>query len=292
MNGSTARGELDYSSNRDPPCGSLGPRQVLFDFPYRMLGQVLVDLGDDESLHIAMEGAAQFGQGPWRRHDHERGCLSCPDNLLHRRRDPFGEPLLLDVMPVDRLDGASLTRVKAFANPPRPLATLLVSRWIFVLEQPLGLEVRKFLITLIPEKQRFATVADKYECIMWDFQFAHRCAPRLLLATAHAEACTDATACARNCSSARRTSCCVTPIGARSAAMRSNVASCPGSATSDATISRTYASMASPALPRRCAAQRASNATARSRTLNFSSSRWANSASNAFSRSSNDVIAV
>lgn len=36
--------------------------KMLFNFPDRMLGQVLADLGDDVRLYIGMECAAQLGK--------------------------------------------------------------------------------------------------------------------------------------------------------------------------------------------------------------------------------------
>jgi len=139
----------------------------------RMLGQILVDLGDDARLDIDVKGASQIGKRLWRRHDHKRRHVSRPHYLLHYRSDSLRKPLLLNVMPIDRLDCTPPTRVQRFADASRPFATLLVCQRVVVLEHALGLEIWKFLVTLIAQEQRFASVAYKNECIVRDFQFAH-----------------------------------------------------------------------------------------------------------------------
>src|SRR6266545_151436 len=83
--------------------------ELLFDFSQWMSGQVLVYLRDNVSLHVGMECVSQFSERLWRR-DHDEGLRPArTDHLFHGRSDLLCEPVLFDVMPVGRFDGAPAT---------------------------------------------------------------------------------------------------------------------------------------------------------------------------------------
>ena len=84
---------------------SLG--EVPFDLVDGLLGQVLVDFRDDAALHLGMESAAQLGKGPGRRDDDQRPDLALTDDLLQGVGDDVGKPVLLDLVPVGRPNGAT-----------------------------------------------------------------------------------------------------------------------------------------------------------------------------------------
>src|SRR4051795_12376340 len=98
---------------------------MLLDIPDGMLGEILVDLSDDSAFDIGMKCASQVCERFGWRDEHKRRDFPCPHNLLHRGGAPFRERVLLDVMPIDRFDGASLTRVQRFADTSWPLASLV-----------------------------------------------------------------------------------------------------------------------------------------------------------------------
>ena len=150
-----------------------------FDLSNRVLGQILVDFGDHKGPDVGVKGLSQIGERFWRSHHYESRCFPRPHHLLHCGCNLPGEPVLFHMMPVGRLDRAPLRRVKCLAYPPRSLAPLLMSQRIFILEQPLGLEVWKFLVTFVAKKQGLAAIADKHECVVRDFQFAHLSAPKV-----------------------------------------------------------------------------------------------------------------
>src|ERR1019366_7427680 len=143
---------------------------MLFNFPDRMLGQILVYLGNNACLHVGVECISQFSESPRRSNYNEGFHLARPDHLLHGGSDLSCEAMLLDVMPIGWLDG---TPLRSLANVPRPLGTLLVAGWIFLLNNLLSLEVRKFLVAIISQEQGFSTVADKHVSIMRNFEFIH-----------------------------------------------------------------------------------------------------------------------
>ena len=105
---------------------------MLFNFPNRMLCQVLAYLRDDASLHIGMNCVSQFSQRPWRR-DHDQGRrLARPDHLLHGRCNRSREAMLLKIVPIGGLDSAFAAGHCALAHPSRTIAALLVRRRVFV----------------------------------------------------------------------------------------------------------------------------------------------------------------
>src|SRR5690348_15408514 len=96
------------------------------DFTNRVLGKILVDLGNDERPNVGMEGVSEIGKCPGRRHDDESGYLPLADYPLHFGSDKPGETVLFDVVPVDGLDRAALARMLRLADASGPFASLFV----------------------------------------------------------------------------------------------------------------------------------------------------------------------
>jgi hypothetical protein len=77
---------------------------MLFNFPDRMLGQILVDLGDDACFDIGMECVSQVGERFRRSYDDEGLRPARANHLLHGSSDPPRKPMLFDVVPICGLD--------------------------------------------------------------------------------------------------------------------------------------------------------------------------------------------
>src|ERR1700693_1137953 len=55
----------------------------------------------------------------------------------------------------------------------RFVGTLFMSRRITIDEHALGLEIREFLVTVIAQEQRLASIADEYDRVVRNLDFAH-----------------------------------------------------------------------------------------------------------------------
>ena len=64
--------------------------------------------------------------------------------------------MLLDMVPVDRLDGTALAGDERLAYMAGSFAALLMGERIFILEDVLGLQAGIFLVALIAQEQRLA----------------------------------------------------------------------------------------------------------------------------------------
>src|ERR1043166_7186717 len=111
---------------------------MLLDLADRMLGEVLVDLGDDPPLDVGMEGMAQLRQRA-RRRRHDQGLgVALAHELLHGGSDAMGETLLLELVPVGGVEAAALAGLGALEAATGLVAALLVRRRIVVDEDLLG----------------------------------------------------------------------------------------------------------------------------------------------------------
>jgi hypothetical protein len=147
--------------------------EMLFDFPDRMLGQVLVYLGNDACFHVGVECVPQISKSPWRSNYDEGFYLPRSDHLFQSSGYLSREMVLLNIVPIGWLDSASAAHLRSLANVPRTLGPLLVGGWIFILKNLLGLEIRKFLVAIISQEQGFSAIADKHECIMRNLELVH-----------------------------------------------------------------------------------------------------------------------
>ena len=126
---------------------------MLFNFPDRVLGQVLVYLSDDACFDIGMECVSQVRKRS-RRSYHDKGLrLAGADHLLHRSSDPSRKSMLFDLLPIGGLDCASPACCRGLGNAPRPVGALLVAGRIFILKDFLGPEIGKCLVALISQEQ-------------------------------------------------------------------------------------------------------------------------------------------
>ncbi|MCP1972683.1 hypothetical protein AB7M56_006705 [Bradyrhizobium elkanii] len=78
---------------------------VLFEFPDSKLRQILGNLCNDMALDVGMQRRPKFGRRARRSDDDKRRRLSTPDDLLRGPRNPLCKPILLEFVPVRRLDG-------------------------------------------------------------------------------------------------------------------------------------------------------------------------------------------
>ena len=123
-------------------------------FPAPVIGEILVDLGDDLRPDVRMKRPAQVGEGARRRRDHERRRGALAHQALESAGNHFGEPVLFDTMPVGRLDGAPDGR-----RGERELAAGAVGPCsrvgeIGLDEKPFGDEISELLVACIAHKQR------------------------------------------------------------------------------------------------------------------------------------------
>ncbi len=78
---------------------------VLYEFPDSKLRQILGNLCNDMALDVGMQRRPKFGRRARRSDDDKRRRLSTPDDLLRGPRNPLCKPILLEFVPVRRLDG-------------------------------------------------------------------------------------------------------------------------------------------------------------------------------------------
>jgi len=83
-----------------------------------------------------------------------------------------GEPVLLEVMPIGRLNGAApWTYVGESAT--WSVCSLLMRWWIMIDEHSFRLQVQVFVITGIAQKESLAAIADKHDSIVRNFDPGH-----------------------------------------------------------------------------------------------------------------------
>jgi len=125
---------------------------MLLNLVYRMLGKILVDFGDDPLLHVGMERMPQICEGAGRCDDHECLHLALAHETLHRRGDPLSEAMFLEIVPVGVFNAAAQIRAGALESASRAVATLLVSWWVIIDDDTLGLEIEKLLVAGVPQE--------------------------------------------------------------------------------------------------------------------------------------------
>src|SRR5271157_2057802 len=81
--------------------------------------------------------------------------------------------MLLDVVPVGRLDGAPPYALGAGEASAGPIGTLFVRRRVLIDERLLGDEIGESLVAGVPQDEGLATVADKDQCVMRNDRFTH-----------------------------------------------------------------------------------------------------------------------
>ena len=76
-------------------------------------------------------------------------------------------------MPVGLIHAAAPMRAGAPKGRARLVGALLMGRRIFVGENLLGLQVGKFLVAVVAQEQRFASVADENHGVVGDCELIH-----------------------------------------------------------------------------------------------------------------------
>jgi hypothetical protein len=109
--------------------------QMLLYVVNRVVGEILVHLGDDPRPHVRMERMAQVGEVSGRRYDDERFHLPITHKALQRRGDPLCKPMLLEIVPVGVLYSAAKVGSGTLERPTRPVTALLVSRRVLILRK-------------------------------------------------------------------------------------------------------------------------------------------------------------
>src|ERR1700724_695574 len=125
---------------------------MLLDLANGMVGEILVELGDDPALYVRMERSAQIRQRARRRDHYQRLRFSLAHERLHGACDSVHETMLLEIVPVRVFHCAAQIGAGALERAAGPIAALLMGRGVLVLEDPLGLEVGKFLVALVAKK--------------------------------------------------------------------------------------------------------------------------------------------
>jgi len=139
---------------------------MLLDLADRMLGEILVDLGDDPSLHVGMEGVSELRQRARRCGDDQRLGVAFAYEPLHGGGDALGKPLLLELVPVGRVEAAALIGVGSLEAASRPIGALLAAGRVLIDEDPFGGQIEELLVARVAQKQRLATVADENQGVM------------------------------------------------------------------------------------------------------------------------------
>jgi hypothetical protein len=78
--------------------------------------------------------------------------------------------MLFEFVPIGWFDGAPAARPEPLAETARPLGALLMAGRIFVDEDVLGPQIRKFRVAMVPQKQGPSAIADEYQRVMRDFE--------------------------------------------------------------------------------------------------------------------------
>ena len=104
--------------------------------------------------------------------DQHRFHLALAHQSLERVRHGARKTVLLQVMPIGRLDRAA-PGADAGIAAARLVGALLAGRRIVVDEDTLGLEVGILLVARIAQEQRLAAVADENDGIVGNLDFAH-----------------------------------------------------------------------------------------------------------------------
>jgi hypothetical protein len=154
-------------------------RKMFLDLIDRVLGQVLVDFGDDPTLHIGVEGNSQVRKRPrWGDHD-QRLHLALTYEPFHGRSDSLRKPVVFELVPISIVNAATQVRTSALECAARPIAALLVCWRIIIDENPLSHEIRELFIACVAEKQRLVAITDENKRVMRDFELIHSKSPAI-----------------------------------------------------------------------------------------------------------------
>lgn len=142
----------------------------------RMMRQILVQLGDYVSPDLGMKKSPQIAQDSWWGGDDKRLELVFKDEALEHAGDILGEPVLLEVVPVSRFDGAALM-ADTRKDAPRLVRALLARWWIYVGEHALDSEIGKLLVAVVAQEKRLAAVSHKHQRVLRHPYLVHCDAP-------------------------------------------------------------------------------------------------------------------
>src|SRR5271166_5568137 len=117
-----------------------------------------------------MPQVCQYARG--RRNDQRRrGALS--HHILQSGGHPLSKTILLDFMPVRRLDSAVADCVGAREGATGAIGSLFVGWGIVIDENALGQQIGKLFVAFVAQKKRLAAVADENESVMRNSELAH-----------------------------------------------------------------------------------------------------------------------
>ena len=112
--------------------------EVFLNLRNRMLGQILIHLGNYPLLHIHMKSMAQLRKGARRSNNDERLHAFCSNQFLYRSGYVLYKAMLLQLMPICDFHAAAAVRGSTLKCPPGPIGPLLMGRRIFVSEDVFG----------------------------------------------------------------------------------------------------------------------------------------------------------
>src|SRR5689334_13285499 len=94
--------------------------KMLLDLLDGVLGQIVVDFGNNPTLHIGVEGESQICKRP-RRCDYNYGLhLALAHKPFHRRSDSLGETVVFELVPISIVDAAPQVRTGALERAAWP----------------------------------------------------------------------------------------------------------------------------------------------------------------------------
>src|SRR6516164_9035800 len=115
---------------------------MLLDLPDRLIGQVIVDFGNETMLDIAMHHVPQLGKrARWR--DYHGGLdIVSAHPLLQHGRNMVGKVLLFELVPIGGIHTAAPRGSGAFEAPSRAIGSLLTGWRIAFAEGALSPQIR------------------------------------------------------------------------------------------------------------------------------------------------------
>jgi hypothetical protein len=126
--------------------------EVLFNLRNRVLGQVLVDLGDYSISYIYMESMPQIGEGTRRGSNDESFDIARAHQLLQRRSHTMGKSMCLELVPIRRLHTGAAVRTGPLEGTSRTIAALFSRGRVFVRNYPFGFQIGMLFVAGIAQE--------------------------------------------------------------------------------------------------------------------------------------------
>ena len=139
---------------------------MLLDLEHGMLRQILLDFSNNPALHVGVEGVTQFCERACWGGDDDNLHLALAHEIFHRCRHTLDEAMFLKIVPIGRFHGGATIRVCMLECSAWAIGALLAGGRILVDEDAFGLEVWKFCIARIAQKQCLPAIANEHQSIV------------------------------------------------------------------------------------------------------------------------------